>query len=124
MIPLSFAQRRMWILHQMEGGAETWNMPAAFRLTGSLDQAALTAAIRDVVDRHEILRTVYVTNDDGELYQRILPTAEATPEVPVIEVAPEDVSGAVEEAMTYRFDLAVMSSVPSWCVTCTPGTTK
>ncbi|WP_327713881.1 amino acid adenylation domain-containing protein (plasmid) [Streptomyces sp. NBC_00464] len=105
MIPLSYAQRRMWILHQMEGGSENWNMPAAFRLTGALDRGALVAAIRDVVDRHEILRTVYGTNDDGELFQRILPTAEAAPEVPVVEVAPEDVSRVVGEAMVYRFDL-------------------
>lgn len=41
MIPLSFAQRRMWVLHQMEGGSENWNMPAAIRLTGTLDRAAL-----------------------------------------------------------------------------------
>ncbi|MFI6985631.1 amino acid adenylation domain-containing protein [Embleya sp. NPDC050154] len=105
MIPLSFAQRRMWILHQMEGGSENWNMPAAFRLTGPLDHAALAAAIRDVVERHEILRTIYVTDDDGELGQRILPTAAASPQVSVVEVAAEDMAGAIEEAIAYRFDL-------------------
>ncbi|MFE1797179.1 amino acid adenylation domain-containing protein [Streptomyces sp. NPDC059517] len=106
MIPLSYAQRRMWVLHRMAGESENWNMPAAFRLTGSLDQAALAAAIRDVVDRHEILRTIYVMNDDGGLHQRILPTAEVSLEMPVVELAPEDVSGTVDEAMAYRFDLA------------------
>ncbi|MFD9499456.1 amino acid adenylation domain-containing protein [Streptomyces sp. NPDC060035] len=120
MIPLSFAQRRMWILHRMEGGSENWNMPAAFRLTGSLDQAALAAAIRDVVDRHEILRTVYVTNDDGELHQRILPAAEASPEVPVVEVAPEDVSRTVEEAIAYRFDLAAELPLQVRLLRCSP----
>ncbi|WKX71565.1 amino acid adenylation domain-containing protein [Streptomyces sp. XD-27] len=120
MIPLSFAQRRMWVLHQMEGGSENWNMPAAFRLTGSLDLTALAAAIRDVVDRHEILRTVYATNDDGELHQRILPTAEATPEVPVIDVAPEDVSSAVDEAIAYRFDLAAEIPVRVRLFRCSP----
>ncbi|MFI6084307.1 amino acid adenylation domain-containing protein [Streptomyces sp. NPDC051217] len=106
MIPLSFAQRRMWLLHQMEDGSENGNMPAAFRLTGPLDRGALTAAVRDVVDRHEVLRTVYVTNDDGEPHQRILPAAEVLLEVPVIEVAPDDVSDAVADAIAYRFDLA------------------
>ncbi|MBW5423361.1 amino acid adenylation domain-containing protein [Streptomyces sp. BG9H] len=120
MIPLSAAQRRMWILHQMEGGSENWNMPAAIRLTGSLDQAALTAAIRDVVDRHEILRTVYATNEDGELHQRILPTARATPEVAVVEVAPEDVSGAVDKAIAYRFDLAAEPPVQVRLFRCSP----
>jgi nonribosomal peptide synthetase DhbF len=106
MIPLSFAQRRMWLLHQMEGGSETWNLTGSFRLTGRLDEAALVAAIRDVVERHEILRTTYVMNDDGELGQRILPIAEAAPRVPVIDVAPEDVSAAAEQTVGYRFDLA------------------
>ncbi|WP_317933152.1 condensation domain-containing protein, partial [Streptomyces cellostaticus] len=106
MIPLSFAQRRMWLLHQLEGGAATYNISAAFRLTGSLDQAALVAAIRDVVDRHEILRTTYATDDGGEPCSRILATAEADPQVRVVEVAPEDVAGAIGEAVAHRFDLA------------------
>ncbi|MFE6407020.1 amino acid adenylation domain-containing protein [Streptomyces sp. NPDC057837] len=120
MIPLSFAQRRMWVLHQMEGGSENWNMSAAFRLTGSLDRDALAAAIRDVVERHEILRTVYAMNDDGELHQRILPTAEAAPEVPVTEVAPEEVPGAVEEAGAYRFDLGAEIPVHVRLLRCSP----
>ncbi|MEU2929424.1 amino acid adenylation domain-containing protein [Streptomyces sp. NPDC007251] len=107
MIPLSFAQRRYWYLHQLEGG-ETWNMSAALRLAGPLDQAALAAAILDVVERHEILRTTYVTNDDGEPHQRILPMARAAEQarLPVVEVAPENVTGAVDEAVAHGFDLA------------------
>ncbi|MEU1056790.1 amino acid adenylation domain-containing protein [Streptomyces sp. NPDC005876] len=120
MIPLSFAQRRMWVLHQMEGGSENWNMSAAFRLTGPLDRAALTAALRDVVDRHEILRTVYAMNDEGELHQRILPTDRAAPEVPVTEVAPEDVSGAVDEAGAHRFDLAAEIPLRVRLLRCSP----
>ncbi|MGW9209751.1 non-ribosomal peptide synthetase [Embleya sp. NPDC055664] len=108
MIPLSYAQRRTLFLHQLEGGA-TWNMSAAFRLTGRLDEVALAVAIRDLVDRHEILRTVYVTDDDGESHQRILPVAEAFAQarMPVVEVAPENVSGAVDGAIAHCFDLAV-----------------
>ncbi|WP_394425976.1 non-ribosomal peptide synthetase [Streptomyces sp. SGAir0957] len=105
MIPLSFAQRRMWVLHQLEGGSDSWNMAAAFRLTGSLDRDVLAAAIRDVVERHEILRTVYPTDDQGEPHQRILPIAQASPELPLTETAPDDVSGAVEKAIAHRFDL-------------------
>ncbi|MEU8652063.1 amino acid adenylation domain-containing protein [Streptomyces sp. NPDC048737] len=120
MIPLSFAQRRMWVLHQLEGGSENWNMAAAFRLTGSLDRDALAAAIRDVVGRHEILRTVYVTDDDGEPHQRILPTAQAAPEVPVVEVAPEDVSGAIDEAIAHRFDLAAEIPLRARLLRCSP----
>ncbi|MFE7853267.1 amino acid adenylation domain-containing protein [Streptomyces sp. NPDC057403] len=110
MIPLSFAQRRMWLTHQLEGGAETYNISPAFRLKGPLDQAALVAAIQDVVARHETLRTTYVLDDNDEPHQRILPAAQAPVEVPVVEVAPEDLDEAVEAFIAHRFDL--MAEIP------------
>ncbi|MFE9687331.1 amino acid adenylation domain-containing protein [Streptomyces sp. NPDC006285] len=121
MIPLSFVQRRTWFLHQLEG-AETWNMSAAFKLTGPLDEAALVAALRDVVERHEILRTTYLTDDDGEPYQRILPMPQASEQVrvPVVEVAPEDVSGAVDEAVAHWFDLTAEIPVRARLLRCSP----
>ncbi|KOG32631.1 non-ribosomal peptide synthetase [Streptomyces resistomycificus] len=106
MIPLSFAQRRMWLLHQLERGAATYNISAAFRLTGALDEAALAAAVGDVVERHEILRTTYATDDDGEPSSHILPMEQASPRLRVIEVAPKDTAGAIAEAVAHRFDLA------------------
>lgn len=119
MIPLSFVQRRTWFLHQLEG-AETWNMSAAFRLTGPLEHAALVAAIRDVVDRHEVLRTTYVTDDDGEPYQRILPMAEASVQVPVVEVAPDEVAGTIDEAVAHHFDLAAEIPLRAHLLRCSP----
>ncbi len=103
---LSFAQRRMWILHQLDRGAAIYNISPTFRLTGPLDEAALAAAIGDVVARHEILRTTYVTDGDGEPQPRILSAAQAPVRVPVIEVAPEDESRAIDEAAAHWFDLA------------------
>ena len=104
MIPLSFAQRRMWLTHQLEGGAETYNISPAFRLRGPLDEAALVAAVQDVVARHETLRTTYVLDDD-EPHQRILPAAQAPVEVPVVEVAPDALDDAVDAFIAHRFDL-------------------
>ncbi|MDV7288541.1 condensation domain-containing protein, partial [Mycolicibacterium fortuitum] len=49
LIPLSFAQNRMWFLNRFEDGAATYNMPIAFRINGALDVDALDAALDDVI---------------------------------------------------------------------------
>ncbi|MFJ9120267.1 amino acid adenylation domain-containing protein [Streptomyces sp. NPDC102394] len=120
MIPLSYAQRRMWVTYQLEGGAETYNISPTFRLTGPLDQEALVAAIRDVVERHEILRTTYVTDEDDEPYQKILSPAQASVRIPVVDVAPEDLSGAVDEVIAHHFDLAAEIPLRATLFRCAP----
>ncbi|WP_328675201.1 non-ribosomal peptide synthetase [Streptomyces sp. NBC_00343] len=120
MIPLSYAQRRMWVTNQLERGAETYNISPTFRLTGPLDEAALVAAIRDVVARHEILRTVYVTDEDDEPHQRILPAAEVSVQVPVVDVAPDELSGAVEEAIAHHYDLSTELPLRASLFRCAP----
>ncbi|MFH8342789.1 amino acid adenylation domain-containing protein [Streptomyces sp. AM6-12] len=120
MIPLSFAQRRMWLLQQLEEAAETYNMSAAFRLTGSLDINALEAALGDVLDRHEILRTVYPTDADGEPFQKILPAADAAPALPVVDVTPDAVSAAIDEVISHQFDLAAEIPLRATVFRCSP----
>ncbi|MFG2312766.1 amino acid adenylation domain-containing protein [Streptomyces sp. NPDC048566] len=105
MIPLSYAQRRMWLLHQLEGGAATYNISAAFRLTGPLDHEALVAALRDVAERHEILRTLYALDASGAPCSRLLPAADTAAQVRVVDVAADEVPGVIEEAVAHRFDL-------------------
>ncbi|MGW3255745.1 condensation domain-containing protein, partial [Streptomyces fungicidicus] len=105
MIPLSFAQRRLWFLWKLEGAATTFNIPLTLRLSGPLDRPALDAALRDVIGRHEVLRTV-LPAVDGEPYQRVLPLRETGFELGVVQVPPEEAEAAVRRASTYAFDLA------------------
>jgi amino acid adenylation domain-containing protein len=58
-VPLSFAQQRLWFLHQMEPDSIAYNMPTALRLTGRLDTDALEWSINEIIRRHESLRTTF-----------------------------------------------------------------
>lgn len=70
-IPLSYAQQRLWFLEQLEPGNISYNMPIALRLSGRLNNAALTQSFNEIVRRHENLRTVFVTNN-GVAEQKIV----------------------------------------------------
>ncbi|MFJ2768446.1 amino acid adenylation domain-containing protein [Streptomyces sp. NPDC087300] len=107
MIPLSFAQRRLWFINRFEGPSATYNIPVVLRLTGTLDPDALTAAVRDVVTRHESLRTLIVEDRHGEPFQHVLPDDEAKPAVDKADVTPDGLAAAVRAAVAHEFDLAV-----------------
>uniref|UniRef100_UPI0038999820 non-ribosomal peptide synthase/polyketide synthase n=1 Tax=Streptomyces yaizuensis TaxID=2989713 RepID=UPI0038999820 len=107
--PLSFAQQRLWFLGQLEGPSATYNIPLALRLTGELDREAFAAALRDVIERHEVLRTVFALAD-GVPYQRVLPVGETPFALDVVEVSPDGLAGAVADAAAYAFDL--MTGIP------------
>jgi amino acid adenylation domain-containing protein/non-ribosomal peptide synthase protein (TIGR01720 family) len=99
-LPLSFAQQRMWVLNQVEGGP-AYNIPQAWYLTGVVDVNALRAAVGDLLARHEALRTVF-PQTDGEAHQQILP---AVPELTVYEVDPSELDSRLAAASAYEFSL-------------------
>ncbi|HEY6924562.1 MAG TPA: amino acid adenylation domain-containing protein, partial [Steroidobacteraceae bacterium] len=75
-LPLSWSQQRLWFLAQLDPAAgAAYHMPAALRLRGPLDRAALTETLHRIVARHEILRTTFVKTAEGEPIQVIAPVA-------------------------------------------------
>src|SRR5579871_578475 len=71
-IPLSFAQQRLWFLDQMEPNSPLYNVPTVVKMRGALDVEALRRALKQIVSRHESLRTRFV-NTDGNPAQSINP---------------------------------------------------
>jgi amino acid adenylation domain-containing protein/FkbM family methyltransferase len=59
LIPLSFAQQRLWFLDQLEPGSSFYNIPLALRLGGPLNVQALERSINEIIRRHETLRTSF-----------------------------------------------------------------
>ncbi|WP_186763350.1 non-ribosomal peptide synthetase [Lentzea tibetensis] len=110
MIPLSFAQRRLWFLGEL-GESAAYNVPFSVRLKGSLNREALRAALTDVVNRHEALRTVFPVVD-GEPHQEIRP--HATPELTFVTCTESDLPAALTRANGHVFDLAEDLLIRAW----------
>ncbi len=72
--PLSFAQQRLWFLDRLSPRNPAYNLPAAVRLKGQLDLAALQQTIEEIVRRHETLRTAFA-EVDGQPVQIISPSS-------------------------------------------------
>ncbi|NNH72848.1 non-ribosomal peptide synthetase [Nocardia uniformis] len=83
-VPLSPAQQRMWVLNRLDPDSAAYNIIAPLRLTGALDVDALRGAVRDVVTRHETLRTIYPADAEGPR-QVVMGVDSTVPELRVIE---------------------------------------
>ncbi|WP_394205003.1 amino acid adenylation domain-containing protein [Shewanella waksmanii] len=107
--PLSFAQQRLWIVDRMEQGAAQSNVSAPFLLEGKLNKAAMQQAIDTIIERHEVLRSVY-REKDNECYQEVLEQFDAS--IPEVDLSDLDQAAfdqkvqemAREEALT-QFNL-------------------
>ncbi|MFE4371757.1 amino acid adenylation domain-containing protein [Streptomyces sp. NPDC056835] len=118
-LPLSHAQQRLWVIQQIECASAAYNFPLVVRLRGVFDTGAWGAALADVTDRHEALRTVFV-EPDGQAIQRVLPAGEARPVVERLRATEDEVPALVDEAVNRPFDLATELPLRTTIVELTP----
>ena len=107
---LSYAQRRMWFLWQLDPHSGAYNLPGAVRLKGELNVAALEQAFAHVVQRHETLRTVFRQNADDSLEQVALsqPLAVESMDFTLLPAVARDqaVAAQAQRQSLLPFDLA------------------
>ncbi|GER91693.1 hypothetical protein KDW_58550 [Dictyobacter vulcani] len=101
--PLSFAQQRLWFLEQLEPGNIAYNIPLALHLRGALNVTALQQTVREIVRRHESLRTRFVSVN-GEARQQIDPCESFTLALEPVEPG-QQLQDLIEEEARQPFDL-------------------
>jgi amino acid adenylation domain-containing protein len=101
------AQRGMWLLHSLLPDPATYNVPIAWRVDGPIDWPRMERSLAAVVARHPALRTALV-EVDGDLVQRVLPTAAVAVPWRVVTIAEESgLQAALEHEASTPFDLAI-----------------
>jgi amino acid adenylation domain-containing protein len=113
--PLSYAQRRLWVLHRIDPRDTTYNEVAAYRLEGALDVGALERALNEVVRRHEVLRSVFVERDGEGVQIPIDPPALALHPLDLAGLPGDAREAAVRERIAAEkgtpFDLAAAPAI-------------
>jgi amino acid adenylation domain-containing protein len=104
LFPMSFGQRRLWFLSQLEPESASYNTAIAVRMKGALDSHILLDCFNRLVEHHEILRTTFAT-DKGEPVQIIAATGQVTLETGIVENRPEAVLQAARHEAQRPFDL-------------------
>ncbi|MGD1932186.1 MAG: amino acid adenylation domain-containing protein, partial [Leptolyngbyaceae cyanobacterium] len=108
-LPVSFAQQRLWFLEQMQQEGAVYNIPLAIQVQGFLDEAAFSQSFNALIERHEALRTRFITVE-GQPMQVVVPPAPITIEQQDLRsLAPSEQAAEVRRqaiaAAQTRFDL-------------------
>ncbi len=104
-IPLSYGQERLWFIDRLEGSVQ-YHLPLVLRLKGVLDEAGLSYALKGVMSRHEVLRTV-LREEEGMVYQHML-GAEGweLSKRDGMGWGPEELASHIRASVNSRFDLS------------------
>ncbi|MBQ7806964.1 non-ribosomal peptide synthetase, partial [Rhodococcus sp. (in: high G+C Gram-positive bacteria)] len=105
-VPLSLAQQRMWFINRLDPSTPAYNLPFTVRLTGSVDPSALHAAVMDLLERHESLRTIY-PDVDGTAQQLVLPVDRAAVELNPVKIRNSHLDAALFDVASRGFDVTL-----------------
>src|SRR6185437_7948108 len=95
----SWAQERLWFIDQLDKGSRAYNIPLVLKIRGNLDIDALRRTLNDLIQRHEVLRTVFV-HEAGGPQQEIFPLRRFT--LQVIDLTEHEASGLTDELTRQR----------------------
>jgi tyrocidine synthetase-3 len=104
--PVSSSQQRLWVLSQFEGSSKAYYILGKFYMEGVQDVSALEKALKYVIARHEILRTTFRENEEGELRQVVHPVEALPFSLGYKEFAEEEVNVYLDMNDSLSFDLA------------------
>ncbi|MCE3228486.1 MAG: amino acid adenylation domain protein, partial [Bacteroidetes bacterium] len=108
--PLSSSQKRLWILSQFHESGEAYHLSGVYHLKGNLDAAAFEKAFAGITERHEILRTVFRTDDTGEISQFVKSSEENGFTVSFLDAgsqkSKDDLGKIIKDEISRPFDLA------------------
>jgi len=117
-VPASFAQGRLWMVSQLQGPTATYNIPLVSTVQGELDLHALGQALRDVMMRHESLRTI-IRSDDGDLWQDIRQVPDVDDVLVVTDArssSDADQVALIARCAAHVFDIDVDLPVRMWAI--------
>jgi natural product biosynthesis luciferase-like monooxygenase protein/amino acid adenylation domain-containing protein len=104
---LSFAQERLWFIEQYEEGTNAYNTPLIFQVLNNINIIILQQAIQDIFARHEILRTLIKSDNDGNIYQQVLSVQEHPLEIRKLIIFDyNNLNSELEKEVKHIYDLS------------------
>ena len=103
--PASSPQRRLFVIDQLDFEQAAYHSPVVVRLRGQIDQERLRDSFQEMVDRHEVLRTSFLTGPDGEVLQQVHPHLGVVLESTEITDASDETAYTLLSRFVRRFDL-------------------
>ena len=103
---LSFAQERLWFIDKLENEVNSYNIPMLYKLSANVNEESLLLSLREIITRHEVLRSVIKESAEGKAYQEALFDNGNSFQLSIIECDSKNIfEEKLKENMNYTFNL-------------------